>query len=350
VTVLHVVLPWDIDDPRRPSGGNVYDRRVCDGLGDRGWTVREHAVPGRWPWAEDAARVALAGTLAGLAEGTVVLLDGLVASAAPEVVVPAAARLRLVVLLHLPVGESCVPGRDGERAVLSAVAAVVTTSRWAREWLLEHYALAADRVHVAEAGVDTAPLAAGTPRGDTLLCVAAVVLPKGHDVLLAALGTLGDLSWRCVCVGPVELDPGFVGLLRGRVGERGLTDRVTFTGPLGGADLDAAYDGADVLVHPSRGESYGLVVTEALARGLPVVATSVGGVPEALGRGRDGAAPGVLVPPADAPALAAALRRWLADDTHRQLLRRTARERRGTLAGWGRTADRIAGVLSGVAQ
>jgi glycosyltransferase involved in cell wall biosynthesis len=349
VNVVHVVLPWDIDDPRRPSGGNAFDRRICDGLRERGWSVREYVVPGCWPWPDDAARAALGETLAGLAEGAVVLVDGLVASAAPEVVAPAAARLRLVVLLHLPLGESSPPARPGERAVLSTVAAVVTTSRWARGWLVAHYALAGDRVHVAEPGADAAPLAAGTTGGDALLCVAAVHRTKGHDVLLAALGTLADLSWRCVCVGPVERDPGFVGELRGLLEARGLADRVSFTGPLGGGELDAAYAGADVLVLPSRAESYGMVVTEALARGLPVVATAVGGVPEALGRGRDGVAPGTLVPPADAPALAAALRRWLTDGAHRQALRRTARERRRTLAGWGETSGRVARVLHGVA-
>ena len=44
---VHVIVPEGIDDPGRPSGGNVYDRRVCDGLASLGWTVHEHSVPGR---------------------------------------------------------------------------------------------------------------------------------------------------------------------------------------------------------------------------------------------------------------------------------------------------------------
>ena len=63
----------------------------------------------------------------------------------------------------------------------------------------------------------------------------------------------------------------------------------------------------------SRAETYGMVVTEALARGLPVVAADVGGVTEALGRGADGTRPGLLVPPGDPAALGAALRAWLGD-------------------------------------
>jgi glycosyltransferase involved in cell wall biosynthesis len=96
----------------------------------------------------------------------------------------------------------------------------------------------------------------------------------------------------------------------------------------------------------SRAESYGMVVTEALARGLPVVATAIGGVPEALGQTTDGRRPGLLVPAGDSGALGAALRDWLGDAGLRQRLREAARERRSTLPGWSEPTDRIAHVLT----
>ena len=118
---------------------------------------------------------------------------------------------------------------------------------------------------------------------------------KGHDVLVDALAPLASLAWDCLCVGSLERDPAFVQQVRRRAADGGVGRRVRFPGPQAGADLDRSYATADLLVFPSRAESYGMVVAEALARGLPVVAAEVGGVPEALGHGADGARPGVLV-------------------------------------------------------
>ena len=123
-----------------------------------------------------------------------------------------------------------------------------------------------------------------------------------------------------------------------------------FAGPLTGAELERAYAAADLLVLPSHAETYGMVVTEALARGLPVVASDVGGVTEALGHGRDGTRPGLLVPPGDPAALGAALRAWLGDAGLRGRLRRAARERRASLRGWPATTSVVAGVLAGAAR
>jgi glycosyltransferase involved in cell wall biosynthesis len=240
--------------------------------------------------------------------------------------------------------------RARERDVLAAAAAVVTTSAWTRRRLGELYALPADHVRVAEPGADAACLAAGTASGGSLLCVAAVTPDKGHHVLLAALATAADLSWRCDCVGSLDRAPSFADGVRRRAGERGLGDRVRFPGPLVGPALDRAYAAADLLVLPSHAETYGMVVTEALARGLPVLATEVGGVTEALGHGEGGTRPGLLVPPGDPAALGAALRKWLCDAELRARLRRAAHERRATLRPWTATASAVADVLAGVAE
>jgi glycosyltransferase involved in cell wall biosynthesis len=123
-------------------------------------------------------------------------------------------------------------------------------------------------------------------------------------------------------------------------------DRVRFTGPRTGAALDRAYAAADVLVLVSHAETYGMVITEALARGLPVIATDVGGVSEALGTDPR---PGLLVPPGDPAALGAALRSWLEDAGLRERLRRAARKRRVALRGWEETTSAVARALAAAA-
>jgi glycosyltransferase involved in cell wall biosynthesis len=355
VSTVHVVLPEGVDDPGRPSGGNIYDRRICHGLAAAGWQVHEYPAAGRWPWPDAAAEESLTRSVAGLPDGALLLVDGLVASTVPAVLVPAAERLRLVVLVHLPLGggppgHEVADARTREAAVLSAARSVLTTSAWTRERLLTDYALRPDQVHAVTPGVDPADLAPGTAAGDQFLCVAAVTPVKGHDVLLAALAHLSDLPWRCVCVGALDRDPAFVDRLRRQARADAVEDRICWSGPRTGAGLDEAYGGADVLVLASHAETYGMVVTEGLARGLPVIASAVGGLPEALGCTPDGHRPGLLVPPGHPRALAAALRAWLSDADLRRDLRRVAAERRRTLSGWATTTERISQVLSEISQ
>lgn len=351
---VHFVMPGGVDDPAAPSGGNAYDRRVCLDLPGFGWQVHRHTVAGDWPRPDAAARADLARTLRELPDGAVVLLDGLVACGVPEVVVPEAEaeRLRMAVLVHLPLGDET--GLDAavaaelearERAVLRAVPAVVATSDWAVRRLVSHHGLAPDRVHVAAPGADIAPLAPGTDGVSRLLCVAAVTPRKGQHRLVEALAAVADLPWTCALVGGLGQDPEYVAHLRDLIRHHGLEDRLELTGPQTGAALDARYATADLMVLTSYAETYGMAVTEALARGVPVLATDVGGVPEAIGRAPDGGVPGILVPPENPSAIAAELRGWFGEAEVRRRLKAAARGRRAALGGWASTAQSLAAVL-----
>jgi glycosyltransferase involved in cell wall biosynthesis len=353
---VYVVLPGRVTDPTAPSGGDRYDRRVCQGLAGAGWSVRELAVPGAWPRPAPEAYAALAGALAAIPDGAIVLLDGLVGCAAPDVVCPEAGRLRLVALVHLPLGDETGLPPDvaaalatAERRTLHAAGAVVTTSGWAARRVVERHGLAAGRVHVATPGVDPAPLALGSEPGSRLLCVAAMTPLKAHDVLVEALARIADLPWRCDCVGSLDHAPTYVDRVRGSILEHGLADRIALVGPRTGDALAASYAAADLLVLVSHAETYGMVLTEALARGIPVVTTGVGGVREALGSPPGGELPGLLVPPGDPEALATALRRWLVEPDLRRRLRHAARACRPTLTGWDATVRTMIRVFEQVA-
>ncbi|MCF6744537.1 glycosyltransferase family 4 protein [Blastococcus sp. KM273128] len=343
---VHVVVPAGIDEPARVSGGNRYDREVCDDLRRAGWQVTEIAADGAWPGPDPPALAALARALDGVADGALVLADGLVASAARAVLEPRSRRLRLVVLVHMVFGGDAV-GAGDEAAVLGAARAVVTTSDWTRRRLLDRYDLPAAAVHVAHPGTRPAPVSPPSAGGGRLLCVGTLAPVKGQDLLVAALGGLAGLPWWCTLVGSRDRCPRFTAALERRVAAAGLGDRVRITGVRTGEALRRTFQEADLLVVPSRAETYGMVVAEALAAGLPVLATRVGGLPESLG-GTAAGLPGFLVPPDDDAALRAALAAWLTDRALRGRLRDAALLRRAELPGWPATGTRIRKVLSAV--
>jgi glycosyltransferase involved in cell wall biosynthesis len=351
---VHVVAPEGFDDPGRPTGGNIYDRRVCAGLAEAGWDVLVTTVAGAWPVPGSGARADLARIVSAIPDGETVLIDGLIASPAAAQLLPHTGRTRMTVLLHMPLATGLDPHHDAsaqrsERAVLRASTGVVVTSEWTRRQVLTRYAIPADRVHIARPGVDRVAAPARPVRG-RLLCVGVLGRHKGQDLLVEALADLAERDWHCVLAGPLDRDPDYVEQLQARITRLGYGHRIRLTGVLTGAALSHAYTTADLLVAPSRAETYGMAVTEALAHGLPVIAAAVGGLPEALGSTADGTRPGQLVPPGDPAALAAALADWLGDERHRHRLRAAARQRRSTLRGWEQTTQEIANALTVLAS
>jgi glycosyltransferase involved in cell wall biosynthesis len=347
---VHVVVPEGFDDPGRPSGGNIYDRRVCAGLAEAGWDVLVTTVAAAWPVPGSGARAGLARIISAVPDGETVLIDGIIASPAAAELLPHTGRIRMTVLLHMPLATALdthhdASARRSEQIVLRAAAGVVVTSEWTRQQVLTRYAAPAHRVHVARPGVDPVAAPARPVRGH-LICVGVLGRHKGQDLLVEALAGLAQRDWHCLLAGSVDRDPDFVGQLRARITRLGYGHRVRLPGVLTGAALNHAYTTADLLVAPSRSETYGMTVTEALAHGLPVIAADVGGLPEALGFTADGTRPGHLVPPGDPAALAAVLGDWLGDERHRRRLRAAARQRRSTLRGWEQTTQEIANALT----
>lgn len=349
------VVPADIDDPTRSTGGNEYDRQLIAGLRGSGWTVDIRPVGG--PWTNRVAGPAVdpdlvAHAVADLADGTVVLVDGMFAASAAGTLAACAARLRLVLLMHMsmsvaPPGHGYVGASAAERSVLGVAAAVIASSDWLRQQIIARQLVDPERVSVVPPGVERAQRAVPSTSGNRLLCVAPVAPHKGHDVLVDALGRLSDVAWICRCVGSLDRDPGFAASIRAAAAEHGIDDRIVFAGARSRSELADDYAASDLLVMPTRSESYGMVLTEALARGLPVVVSDVGGVVEAMtgqppASGTGAAFPGALIPPDDPGGLADQLRLWLTDAGIRAEWRRRAGQRRLQLHDWPKTARQVA--------
>ena len=334
---LTFLVPEGIDDPSRVSGGNVYDRRVRDGLGSRGWRVTTVET-------RDAAGAAVA--LREAPRGATVLVDGLVALRAPEALAEAAAQVRTVVLAHMVAAafpDATAPAVAAERRALAAADHLIVTSRWTSEELRRRGLAADGRVTIAPPGVDVpaerslAGAGKEPPRLD-LLCVGVVAPHKGQDVLLAALDRLPGRGWTCRIVGSPRPFGAFASSVT-RAAQR-FSGRVQLTGVLDGPELAAEYRRSALLVAPSRVESSGMAIAEARGHGVPVLAAEVGGIPDTVAGG--GA---VLVPPGDPVALAAALEAWMMDPALRRRLRAEARAARAGLPTWAATVAAVSDAL-----
>ncbi|PYG00131.1 Glycosyl transferases group 1 [Georgenia satyanarayanai] len=328
-----------------PSGGDVYDSHLARAWDAEHGRVDVLALPGTWPRPGATERHALA--LALRTTGTV-LLDGLVGSPCPEEVEHAvAAGARVVLLVHLPLpAEAGLPPREAERLAglesrtVRAASVVVTTSHWAAGDLVRRYGR--DDVVVAVPGAVRGPAATGS-RPPHLLVLGALTAVKNHAVLVPALATLRDLPWQATFAGPTGAQPAVAGGVARALAKAGLAGRVDLPGSVTGADLEALWVRTDLLLVPSLVETYGLVVTEALARTVPAVVAAGTGAVEALTGSptplpTDDVGPGAAVPPTDPAAWERVLHRWLTTPQLRAGWRAAAQVRREQLRTWADTA------------
>lgn len=343
---LDFIVPGD---PAQRTGGYLYDAHIVTELRRLGWTVDVHGLPGRFPEADASARDALERTLAALPSGRQVVVDGLALGGLPEVAIRHGHRLALVALVHHPLADErglslarrhCLLA--SERAALATAGRVITTSGHTARRLAD-FGLQPSRVRTVEPGV--APLALAPADGEPprLLCVGTVSPRKGQDLLVRALVRLRDTPWHCDCIGSSTRDPDFARAVAGLIREAGLDDRIQLHGECDDGRLRAAYAGADLFVLPSHYEGYGMVVTEAIAAGLPVLTTTGGALAQTLPVGA-----GIAVPPGDVDALAQALATLIGDRSRRHALRDGARKARAALRDWPQAGVEFAAALSEV--
>lgn len=339
-------------DPDQLTGGYVYDAQMVAQARARGWRVSVVGLQGRFPAPDARARESMADALASLPDGARVVIDGLAMGGMPEQVEPHAGRLDLIALVHHALADET--GLDAaqrsaflesESRALAAVRRVIVTSPHTARGL-SRLGVPESRIRVVEPGVEKAPLAASATepedasRPQRLLCVATLTPRKGYDLLVEALAGLADRDWTCEAIGSHRRDPGHAAGLVDATRARGLEERLLWLGEQDAAGLADAYHRADLFVLPSRYEGYGMVVTEALARGLPVITTTGGALADTLPPEA-----GIAVAPDDAVALREALAAWFDDAGLRRRLRRGALAARQGLADWSQAGERFLDAL-----
>jgi glycosyltransferase involved in cell wall biosynthesis len=339
-------------DPETLTGGYLYDKHMADGLRALGWSVAIERLDASFPSPTPAATQAAATLLRDFPDGDIVLIDGLALPGLSECLPLNRKRLKLIGLVHHPVAlEADLAPRAAEtlerneRQALAALQGLICTSHWtARE--LETYGLARKLIRVVPPGTRRAPRAVGSNSTTiALLSVATLTPRKGHVMLIDALAPLRNASWHLHCVGSLARDPRCAGVVSERIATYNLSDKVTLHGELPSARLDALYDGADIFVLASRLEGYGMAVAEALVRGLPIVATRAGAIPEwvPMEAGR-------FVAPDDTAALSGALGELITRHAVRADLAERAYAAGRGLPDWAAASRGLATALSELAR
>jgi glycosyltransferase involved in cell wall biosynthesis len=338
----YFAIPGDINSL---TGGYAYDRRLIAELQALGHTVHHLRLSNRFPAPDVAALADAAAQFAALPDQSTVIVDGLAYGVMDSIAQQHAQRLNIVALCHHPLmleaGLSTVQAQQlflSEQRALDAATAILVTSPMTRQILTEEFAIFISKITVALPGTDTQTFAHCIGNPPVLLCVATLTRRKAHDVLIEALANINHLEWTARLVGGVDFDPEWTTHLKNKVRSCGLEQRILFVGNV--ADSTKEYAGADVFVLPSLFEGYGMAFAEALSFGLPIVAARAGAVPDLV---PDSA--GILVPPGDTTALAAALQHLLTDAATRTRLQLGAQIAAHHLPRWSDTAVVVAALI-----
>lgn len=334
------------------TGGYGYDRALLERLPGLGVDVTHLELPGAFPAPGAADLDATRHAVRAVSPGSVLFVDGLAFGAFPEALAMELPQ-PVVVMLHHPLalesGLSEARRRalhDSERAALKHVAHVVVPSAATKSALVADYDVAADRITIAPPGTQRAAAAVGSGGpGVALLAVGSVVPRKGYDVLVQSLAGLEALDWILTIAGSLDRAPDHVDALRALIAQTGLGDRVRLTGGIDAADLEAFYAKADAFVLSSHFEGYGMVLAEAMARGLPIVVTTGGAAGDTV---PDDAA--LKVTPGDVAGLRDALSCIVEDAALRQRLAAASLRAGATLPTWEKTASIVADVLARVSE
>ncbi len=326
-------------DPATLSGGHIYNARVAQGLRAQGWTLNQIRLPDAFPFPKATDQTTTATQLARVPDTDLLVIDGLAFGAFSHEVL-AGLSGKIVALVHHPLADESglntaqiANFMETERAALAYAEGVIVTSPHTQEALISRFAVPDTKISVAIPGVDRPTSQAVKAIPPLLLSVGSLTHRKGHDSLVQALARIADLNWQCVIVGNADRDPEAVTRIRDLIAEHKLEQRVTLAGERTNDELSRAYTEATAFVLATRHEGYGMVFSEAMVHGLPIVTCAAGAVPDTVPN-----CAGLLVPPDSPSEFAEALRDVLTNSETRAHLTAGSLSAGHALPTWNDTA------------
>lgn len=334
-------IPGDKD---RRTGGFIYEATVLRVLNEIGCATRHLVLPDSFPDPTPQDMDITLAALRAVPTGQPIILDGLVFGAIDPAGL-ATVSAPVIAMIHHPLAletglsaERAAFLQANEAAALRHTAHVIVPSPHTADILVSRYGLERARITIALPGF-TRPVLAPMPiEPPLILSVGLLAARKGHDVLIAALATVQDLDWQAEIVGKPH-DPAYTDALQAQARDAGLAHRLRFSGEISGQALQNRYNAASIFALATRYEGYGMVLSEAMQYGLPVVSCAVGAVPDTVGDA------GILVPANDPAAFGHALRDLLTDPAKYAHFEAAARDHAAGLPTWKDTAGHFVDVV-----
>ena len=348
---LIFVYPGDLN---APTGGYAYDRRIIRGLEGLGWQVQLLSLGEGYPFPNAVQVEGAKEALLNLTPGVPMVVDGLALGALPALAAQIAQRYPLIALVHHPLAfevglsESQIALlKQSETEALLHAAKVIANSPGTARDLNYHYGMPLNKIDVVLPGTDRIHALApkmqrnsGRLKEVRLLSVGSIIPRKGFHDLIEALAPLADLPWTLSIAGDTTRHPSAYEDLMADINRFHLEGRVKVLGTVSDYELQTLYAQSDVFVLASLFEGYGMVYAEAMAYGLPIIATTGGAIPDTVPSDA-----GLLVKPGDVSALSFAVKTLIQDEAHRDRLSAGAWQAAAKQPSWALAAQKFASIV-----
>lgn len=332
---ISFVVPGSIN---QLTGGYIYDKKIATGLVALGHKVEIIELAGTFPIINDST---IENANRQLKECTnILLIDGLALPAFPN-------SENFYALIHHPLFKETNLTQEtknflfhNEKKSLQKARHIIVTSNFTKKELQKEYNIPKAKISVVCPGNEKVEIISHKSKSKHksnihLLCVASITPRKGHDVLLKSLAPLRHLPWKLFCVGSLNRDKEATKNAMEIVCKNQLEDKVIFTGELDDKAVQEKYFESDIFVLASFYEGYGMVLTEAISYGLPIVSTTGGAIPHVVGK------EGILIEPGNVEQMTNALSRIISDAKLRENLHEKAMEARKKLPSWRMSCEKF---------
>jgi glycosyltransferase involved in cell wall biosynthesis len=285
------------------TGGHLYNMHIINGLKNKNYSVSLQAAGGKWDNKEGIDKMCRL-YLQKIPWGSCIIIDSLILASLTNLVRKSMDRFKFLGLIHLPVSYDIKTGIHGklsedELGALNHMHRLVVTGGFTFD-LLCNAGIDPRKITIIQPGTDQFPRKAQYARvPSNLLCIANYSALKAQDVLIRALSRLKTRNWTLHLYGDTDRDPEYTSFLRSLILYLGLESRIIVHRIVERQNISKVFLEADLFILPSLFESYGMVLSESLAHGIPVISTLAGNIRNTVPEGM-----GILIEPGNEAELA----------------------------------------------